>query len=72
MPRPVPIALAALLVFAASTASAEELIDGIAAQVGSDVVLISEVTGVTDAMEEQMRAAGATLDRGSGPLPRVG
>ena len=60
MPRPVPIALAALLVFAASTASAEELIDGIAAQVGSDVVLISEVTGVTDAMEEQMRAAGAT------------
>lgn len=59
--------LSALALFTAAAlaappagAATEELIDGIAAQVGSDVVLISEVTRVTDPMEEKMRAAGAT------------
>ena len=57
---PLALALAATVAAAAPARAAERLIDGIAAQVGSDVVLISEVTRVTGPMEEQMRAAGAT------------
>jgi peptidyl-prolyl cis-trans isomerase SurA len=56
-------ALAALVLMLAAAPGAragEELLDGIAAQVGSDVVLISEVTRVTAPMEDQMRQAGAT------------
>jgi len=53
--------LALSIVFAAPSArAAEQLIDGIAAQVGSDVVLISEVTRVTGPMEDQLREAGGT------------
>lgn len=53
-------ALALTLVAAPAARAAEELLDGIAAQVGSDVVLVSEVTRVTGPMEDQMRQAGAT------------
>lgn len=59
-----PLWLAAVIALAMATArpahAAEELIDGIAAQVGSDVVLISEVTRVTGPMEDKMVQAGAT------------
>jgi peptidyl-prolyl cis-trans isomerase SurA len=51
------IAAGALL--AASTASPDEmLVDGIAAQVGEDVVLFSEVIGMVAEREKQLRAAG--------------
>jgi peptidyl-prolyl cis-trans isomerase SurA len=56
-------ALAALTIAvlaAPGARAAEELLDGIAAQVGSDVVLVSEVTRVTAPMEDQLRKAGAT------------
>jgi peptidyl-prolyl cis-trans isomerase SurA len=50
------IAAAAL---AASPAAADEtLVDGIAAQVGSDIVLVSEVLQMTEPTEEKMREAG--------------
>ncbi len=42
-----------------AAASAEEVIDGIAAQVGSEIVLISEVRQLADPVEEGLRAAGA-------------
>jgi len=48
----------ALIALAAPAVAREELIDGIAAQVGTDVVLVSEVTRVTSPMEERIRAAG--------------
>lgn len=51
-------ALAALLLLAPGIASAEEVVDGIAAQVGNDIVLVSEVTQLTAAAEKQVRAAG--------------
>jgi len=38
------------------------LIDGIAAQVGSEIVLISEVQELAEPVEERMRAQGATDD----------
>jgi peptidyl-prolyl cis-trans isomerase SurA len=38
--------------------AAEQLADGIAAQVGSDIVLISEVRGMVEPTEKKMRAAG--------------
>ena len=51
------IAAGALL--AASTASPDEmLVDGIAAQVGEDVVLFSEVIAMVAEREKQLRAAG--------------
>ena len=44
---------------AASPAVADErLVDGIAAQVGSDIVLVSEVLRMTEAPEKKMREAG--------------
>jgi peptidyl-prolyl cis-trans isomerase SurA len=53
-------ALAVILAAAPVARASEELLDGIAAQVGSDVVLVSEVTRVTAPMEDQLRKAGAT------------
>ena len=56
--------LAAVLLLAAAVlggaARAELLVDGIAAQVGSDVVLISEVREVAAPTEARARARGAT------------
>jgi len=52
--------LALALAATAPAASGEELVDGIAAQVGTDVVLVSEVTRVTAPMEERIRQAGGT------------
>lgn len=44
-----------------SPASADEvLVDGIAAQVGSEIVLVSEVQELARPVEERMRAAGAS------------
>ena len=42
-------ALVAWLLLAPTIAGAEEVVDGIAAQVGNDIVLISEVTQLTAA-----------------------
>ena len=56
--RAVPVAVLALVLATASTA-AEQLVDGIAAQVGGDVVLISEVNQMAAPVEERMRDAGA-------------
>ena len=39
--------------------AAEKLVEGIAAQVGNDIVLLSEVLEISRPVEEQMRAAGA-------------
>jgi parvulin-like peptidyl-prolyl isomerase len=56
------IASGALL--AASLAAADEiLVDGIAAQVGDDVVLFSEVIAMVAEGEKQMRAAGVAEDQ---------
>ena len=43
----------------ASGALAQDLIDGIAAQVGSEIVLISEVRQLSDPLERSLRARGA-------------
>jgi peptidyl-prolyl cis-trans isomerase SurA len=51
-----PACVLALVAFASG---AEEVTDGIAAQVGSDVVLVSEVSRLAAPLEAQMRAAGA-------------
>ncbi len=48
---------AALLIAAA--ASADQIVDGIAAQVGTDIVLASEVQRLAGPVEKQMRASGA-------------
>jgi parvulin-like peptidyl-prolyl isomerase len=51
--------IAAGVLLAASTASPDEmLVDGIAAQVGEDVVLFSEVIAMVAEREKQLRAAG--------------
>jgi peptidyl-prolyl cis-trans isomerase SurA len=51
----------AVAVAVPSTARAEEvLVDGIAAQVGTEVVLISEVGRISAPLEQQMRQQGAT------------
>jgi peptidyl-prolyl cis-trans isomerase SurA len=56
----VPLALS----FAVSAAghADEQLVDGIAAQVGPDVVLVSEVNELANSVETRARAAGATDD----------
>jgi len=62
-PRLIGGLLLASLLLAAGPAPAgagEERVDGIAAQVGSDVVLLSEVRRVTAPMEKQIRAAGGS------------
>jgi peptidyl-prolyl cis-trans isomerase SurA len=43
----------------ATGAVAEEIVDGIAAQVGSEIVLISEVRQLSDPVERSLRARGA-------------
>ena len=54
---------AALLAPAASTRAEEQLIEGIAAQVGTDIVLASEVFEITAPIEQRMRRAGAPPDQ---------
>jgi len=53
-------AVLAVLAWPAANARAVELVDGIAAQVGTEVVLISDVSRVADPIEKKMRGAGAT------------
>ncbi len=50
----------ALILLAVPAARADRVADGIAAQVGSDVVLMSEVEQVVAPLEPQARAQGAT------------
>ncbi len=54
-----PVALLLTLVVAAA-AAAEEIVDGIAAQVGSEIVLISDVRQVAEPTERRIREQGAT------------
>jgi peptidyl-prolyl cis-trans isomerase SurA len=49
----------ALLVTPLPVGADEELVDGIAAQVGGDIVLVSEVLQMVEPMERRMREAGA-------------
>lgn len=56
--------IAAGVVLAASPASPDEiLVDGIAAQVGEDVVLFSEVIAIVAEAEQRMRIAGVSEDQ---------
>lgn len=41
------------------SAAAEQIVEGIAAQVGNEIVLASEVIEISQSVEERMRAAGA-------------
>ena len=50
--------VAAAALAAGPAAAAEQLVEGIAAHVGSGIVLISEVRAMVDPMEKKMRAAG--------------
>jgi peptidyl-prolyl cis-trans isomerase SurA len=54
-----PFALLFSLLFAVG-AGAQELVDGIAAQVGSEIVLISDVYQIAEPTEKRIRGAGAT------------
>ncbi len=45
-----------------SAGAAGDIVDGIAAQVGSEIVLVSEVTQYTDPVEKEIRQAGASDD----------
>lgn len=45
-----------------SAGAAGDVVDGIAAQVGSEIVLVSEVTQYTDPVEREIRQAGASED----------
>jgi peptidyl-prolyl cis-trans isomerase SurA len=54
-----PLALL-LTLLVAGAATAQEIVDGIAAQVGSDIVLISDVYEIANPTEKRLRAAGAT------------
>jgi len=56
----VPVALAAALL--AGPAAAEEVVEGIAAQVGPDIVLMSEVIQLSAPVERVARTQGATDD----------
>jgi peptidyl-prolyl cis-trans isomerase SurA len=49
---------AAALLGAAPARAQEKLVDGIAAQVGSQIVLVSEVTAISSRVEAEMRKAG--------------
>ncbi len=49
----------ALLLFGLPASAGEKLADGIAAQVGSEIVLVSEIMQIVAPVEEQMRKAGA-------------
>lgn len=48
-----------IALMAAGGARADEIVDGIAAQVGSEVVLVSEVRYLSEPLEEDLRARGA-------------
>ncbi len=54
-----PLALTLLTAFGAAVAD-EKLVDGIAAQVGTEIVLISEVMELVADQEQAMRSRGAT------------
>lgn len=54
------LALLGALSLATPGAAEEQLLDGIAAQVGPDVVLLSEVTGLSADMEARLREMGAS------------
>jgi len=58
--RAFTLAIAASLAFGATpTHAAERLVEGIAAQVGNEIVLVSEVMELAGPVEERMRRAGA-------------
>jgi peptidyl-prolyl cis-trans isomerase SurA len=59
MQRAFRAVLAAVCLAALPAAATEELVDGIAAQVGSDIVLVSEVMRASRPAEAQLAAAGA-------------
>jgi peptidyl-prolyl cis-trans isomerase SurA len=61
MPRPARrlTALAAALLVATAAGAAEQLVDGIAAQVGTRIVLLSEVLRLVGPQEAALRKAGA-------------
>ena len=61
MPRPslVPLFLLAVVLGSTTTPAAEQLVEGIAAQVGDEIVLASEVMEIAASVEQRMRAAGA-------------
>jgi peptidyl-prolyl cis-trans isomerase SurA len=50
--------IAAVALVASPTAADEQVVDGIAAQVGGDIVLVSEVLRMTEPTEKKMREAG--------------
>jgi peptidyl-prolyl cis-trans isomerase SurA len=54
-----PLALL-LTLLAASGAAAQEIVDGIAAQVGSEIVLISDVQQVAEPTERRLLGQGAS------------
>lgn len=54
-----PACLLALALLAPPAGATEELVDGIAAQVGGEIVLVSEVRELAAGPEEQLRAGGA-------------
>ena len=60
-PRPslVPLFLLAVVLGATPASAAEQLVEGIAAQVGDEIVLASEVMEIAASVEQRMRAAGA-------------
>lgn len=61
--RAIPFALALVAATAGLSpagAADTDLVDGIAAQVGSEIVLVSEITQFTDPVEKQIRQAGAS------------
>jgi peptidyl-prolyl cis-trans isomerase SurA len=58
----VPLALGAAVSTASDGRAEEQLVDGIAAQVGPDVVLVSEVNELANQVETRARAAGASDD----------
>jgi len=59
MRRSLLAALAFVVLVATPAAATEQLADGIAAQVGSEAVLVSEVLHASRPMEDRMKAAGA-------------
>ncbi len=61
MPRSAPLFAALVCLLASASASADEkLVDGIAAQVGNDIVLVSEVMSMVGPLEEDLLARGGT------------
>ncbi len=56
--RGLAAALASALLAVSPVAHSADLLDGIAAQVGTEVVLISEVKRIADPIEKRMRAGG--------------